>query len=110
MVKGTSPLTIYRPYTVAGGKSPVPVMSLGIPLIAFQESRGDMWDKYVAKNIDLSRGVAAVVGSNNNAILADLVYIIVDQGPAPTTFEIILSWSESDAEPPGGGGPILGTF
>ena len=110
VLKGTSPLAIYRPYAVACGRTPVPVMSLGIPLIAFQESRGDVWDKYVAKNIDLGRGVGAVVGANNNAVLADLVYIIVEQGPSPTTFEVVLSWSDSDAEAPGGGGPILGTF
>ena len=110
VLKGTAPLAIYRPYTVACGKSRVPVMSLGIPLIGFQESRGDVWDKYVAKNLDLSRGVGAVVGVNNQAVLADLMYIIVEQGPAPTTFDVLITWGSSDAQNSGGGGPILGTY
>lgn len=110
VLKGTAPLAIYQPYTVACGKNRVPVMSLGIPLIGFQESRGDVWDKYVAKNLDLGRGVGAVVGVNNQAVLADLMYIIVEQGPTPTTFEVLITWGTSGSQAPGGGGPILGTF
>ena len=110
VLKGTGPLTLFQPFTVACGKTRVPVMNLGIPLLAFQESRGDVWDKYVAKNLDLSQGVAAVVGQNSQAVMANLVYIIVEQGPTPTTFEVVLAWSNSDAQTPGGGGPVLGTF
>jgi hypothetical protein len=110
VLKGTTPLAMYQPYAVACGKTRVPVMSLGIPLIAFQESRGDVWDKYVAKNLDLSRGVGAVVGVNNQPVLADLMYIIVEQGPTPTTFEVVITWGTSDSQAPGGGGPILGAF
>jgi hypothetical protein len=109
VLKGTTPLTLYRPYT-ACGTSRVPVMQLGIPLMAFQESRGDVWDKYVAKSLNLSQGIGAVVGVNNDAVLASLVYIIVQQGPTPTTFEVVLTWSNSNARAPGGRGPILGTF
>ena len=110
VLKGTTPLTLYQPYTAACGTSRVPVMQLGIPLIAFQESRGDVWDKYVAKSLDLSHGIGVVVGVNNNAVMANLVYIIVEQGPTPTTFEVVITWSDSNAQAPGGGGPILGTF
>jgi hypothetical protein len=110
VLKGTTPLTLYQPYTVACGTSRVPVMHLGIPLIAFQESRGDVWDKYVAKNLDMRRGIGAVVGVNNNAVMANLVYIIVEQGPASTTFEVVITWSDSNAQAPGGGGAVFGTF
>jgi hypothetical protein len=104
---GRTPLTIYRPYAVSCGKTRVPVMDMPIPLMAFQESRGDVWDKYIAKSLDMSHGVGAVVGKNNQGVLADLVYIIVEQGPTPTTFEVVLSWQDRDVEAPGGGGPIL---
>ncbi len=110
VLKGTTPLTLYQPYTAACGTTRVPVMQLGIPLIAFQESRGDVWDKYVAKSLDLGHGIGAVVGVNNNAVFPNLVYIIVEQGPTPTTFEVVITWSDSNAQAPGGGGPILGTF
>jgi len=110
VLKGTTPLTIYRPYAVACGTSRVPVMSLGTPLIAFQESRGDVWDKYVDKNLDLRHGVGAVVGVNNQAVLADLMYIIVEQGPEPTTFEVLISWGNSNSQTPGGGFSNFGSF
>jgi hypothetical protein len=110
VLKGTTPRTLYQPYTAACGTTRVPVMQLGMPLIAFQESRGDVWDKYVAKSLDLGHGIGAVVGVNNNAVLANLVYIIVEQGPTPTTFEVVITWSDSNAQAPGGGGPVLGTF
>jgi len=106
---GTTPLTIYQAYSADCGKIRVAALQMPIPLMAFQEERGDVWDKYVAKSLDLSHGVGVVVGSNANAVLPDLVYIIVQQGPEPTTFEAVLSWGNSDAEAPGGGGPILGT-
>jgi len=107
VLKGGTPLTLYRPYAVSCGKSVVPVMDMPIPLMAFQESRGDVWDKYVAKSLDMSHGVGAVVGVNNQGVMADLVYIIVEQGPTPTTFEVVLTWQDRDVEAPGGGGPIL---
>lgn len=110
VLKGTAPLTLYQPYTVECGKTRVPVMQLGIPLMAFQESRGDVWDKYVAKNLNLGHGIGAVVGVNNNAVFPSLVYLIVEQGPTPTTFEVVITWGDSNAQTPGGGGPILGTY
>jgi len=110
VLKGVTPPTLYQPYTVAGGMGRVAVMQLGIPLIAFQESRGDVWDKYVAESLDLGHGVGVVVGVNSNAVLANLVYIIVEQGPTPATFEVVITWSTSTAQAPGGGGPVLGTF
>lgn len=105
-LRGTTPLTLYRPYAVSCGTSRVPVMDMPIPLMAFQESRGDVWDKYIAKSLDMRHGVGAVVGRNTQGVYADLVYIIVEQGPAPTTFEVVLSWDDRNVEAPGGGGPI----
>jgi hypothetical protein len=107
VLKGRTPLTLYRPYAVSCGTTRVPVMDMPIPLMGFQESRGDVWDKYVAKSLDMTHGVGAVVGVNNQSSLADLVYIIVEQGPTPTTFEVVLTWHDRDTEAPGGGGPIL---
>jgi len=109
-LKGTAPLALYQPFAVGCGKSRVPVMQMGIPLIAFQESRGDVWDKYIAKNINMSRGIGAVVGVNNNSVLPSLVYIVVEQGPAPTTFEVLITWGNSNAQGPAGGGPVLGSY
>lgn len=110
LLGGTTPLTMNQPFAADCGKVRVPAMRMPVPLMAFQEQRGDIWDKYVAKSLDLRHGVGVVVGTNANSVLPDLVYIIVQQGPEPTTFQIVFSWAGSDTESPGGGGPVLGTF
>ena len=107
---GTTPLTMTQPFAADCGKVRVAALRMPVPLMAFQEQRGDIWDKYVAKSLDLRHGVGVVVGTNTNSVLPDLVYIIVQQGPEPTTFQVVFSWTGSDNESPGGGGPILGTF
>ncbi len=107
VLRGKTPLTLYRPYAVSCGRTRVPVMDMPMPLMDFQESRGDLWDKYIAKSLDMRHGLGAVVGVNAQGVLADLVYIIVEQGPTPTTFEVVLTWHDRDVEAPGGGGPIL---
>jgi hypothetical protein len=109
VLAGTSPLTMEQPYSADCGKIRVPALKMPIPLMAFQEQRGDVWDKYVAKSLDLTHGVGVVVGTDSNAVWPDLAYIIVRQGPDSTTFEVVLSWGSSNAEGPGGGFNILGT-
>ncbi len=108
VLAGTTPLTIEQPYSADCGKIRVPVLRMPIPLMAFQERRGDIWDKYVAKSLDLRHGVGAAVGTNSDAVLPDLAYIIVQQGPDSTTFEVVLAWGSSNAEAPGGGFGVLG--
>jgi hypothetical protein len=109
VLAGKTPPTIEQAYSADCGKTRVPALKIPIPLLAFQERRGDIWDKYVAKSLDLSHGVGIVVGTDSNAVFPDLAYIIVDQGPNSTTFEVVLAWGSSDAQSPGGGFGILGT-
>jgi hypothetical protein len=106
---GATTPTLFRPYSTECGKTRVPALQMPVPLMAFQERRGDIWDKYVAKSLDLSHGAAVVIGTSSNSIEPDLTYIIVQQGAEPTSFEVVLSWASSDSETPGGGGPVLGT-
>jgi hypothetical protein len=106
---GTTPLTIFQSYSADCGKIRVPALQMPIPLMAFQERRGNIWDKYVAKSLDLSHGVGVAVGTDSNAIFPDLVVIIIQQGPQPMTYEVVLSWASSNSEAPGGGGDFLGT-
>lgn len=108
VLAGTTPLTIEQPYAADCGKFRVPVLKIPIPLMAFQERRGDIWDKYIAKSLDLGHGVGVAVGTNSDAVLPDLAYIIVQQGPSSTTFEVVLAWGSSNAEVPGGGFGVLG--
>jgi len=104
VLKGVGPMRLFQPYTVTNGNK-VTVLQLPVPLMAFHESRGNVWDKFVAKNLDLRRGIGAVVGLSDNALFPDLVYLIVDQGDTPTTFKAVITWRDRniDRETPGGG-------
>ena len=104
VLKGAGPMRLFQPYTVTNGNK-VTVLQLPVPLMAFHESHGNVWDKFVAKNLDLRQGIGAVVGLSDNALFPDLVYLIVDQGDAPTTLKAVITWRDRtiDREAPGGG-------
>jgi hypothetical protein len=104
VLKGAGPMRLFQPYTVTNGNK-VTVLQLPVPLMAFHDSHGNVWDKFVAKNLDLRQGIGAVVGLSDNALFPDLVYLIVDQGDTPTTFKAVITWRDRsfDREAPGGG-------
>lgn len=47
--------------------------------------------------MDLSDGLAAVVGVNANGSFADQVYLLVKHGEQPMTYEAVLSWRRGTA-------------
>jgi len=104
VLKGAGPVRLFQPFTVTNGNK-VTVLQLPMPLMAFHESHGNVWDKFVAKNLDLRQGIGAVVGLSGNALFPDLVYLIVDQGDTPATFKAVITWRDRniDREAPGGG-------
>jgi len=103
-LKGTGPMRLFQPYTVSGAER-ASVLQLPVPLIAFHESRGNVWDQYVARGLDLGQGIGGVVGLANNVLFPDLIYLIVDQGDRPTTYKAVITWRDRnvDRESPGGG-------
>jgi hypothetical protein len=68
------------------------------PLIASSETRGNIWDKWVAKGLDLGQGIGAVVGLSANALNSDLVYLVVQQGDQPTSYKAVISWADPDID------------
>ena len=104
LLKGAGPMRLFQPFTVTNGNK-VTVLQLPVPLMAFHESHGNVWDKFVAKNLDLRQGIGAVVGLSDNALFPDLVYLIVDQGDTPATFKAVITWRDRniDREAPGSG-------
>jgi hypothetical protein len=105
-LKGAGPMRLFQPYTVTNGNKAT-VLQLPVPLMAFHESHGNVWDKFVAKNLDLRQGVGAVVGLANNAHFPDLAYLIVDQGDAPTAFKAVITWRDRDIDREFPGGNIF---
>lgn len=96
-LEGSGPVRLYQPYA-RSGRDRVAVMQMPQPLIGHYESHGNVWDKWVAQGLDLGQGIAAVVGLNNNALFADLVYLIVNQNDQPTTYKAVIAWSDREID------------
>lgn len=99
-LRGGGPLRQYLPFTVpvkasANGRRG---QALSVPLFYLwaQEERGIIWPEYLSRVLDLSDGIAAVVGVNANRSFADQVYLIVRHGEQPTTYKAVLSWRARD--------------
>ena len=94
---GAGPVRLYPPYVFTGGDR-LAVLQMPKPLIASSETRGNIWDKWVAKGLDLGQGIGAVVGLSNNVLDSDLVYLIVRQSDQPTSYKVVISWDDSNID------------
>ena len=108
-LKGTGPLRNYQPYNIPLNGAKITVPTFPLNFLWFHEERANMWDRYLARDLDLSEGIGAVVGVNTNTSFPDQVYIIVSHAPEPTTYKAVFGWREraTDRESPGGQGPII---
>ncbi|HME93957.1 MAG TPA: hypothetical protein VKN16_07065 [Methylomirabilota bacterium] len=93
VLKGDGPPRQFQPYVPTRGTRSAAV-KYPLAFLWAYESRGTVWDRYVSGSIDLSQGIAAVVGENDNQSLPDQVYLIVEQGAQPTTYKAMLLWRE----------------
>jgi hypothetical protein len=64
----------------------------------FHEERGDLWEKYLSKSVDLSHGIAVVAGANSNPLFPDMARLLVNQGEQPTTYKAVLIWRQAPAD------------
>lgn len=95
-------LRYYVPYRVALIGRPQTVIGYPLSFLRFYEGRGDLWRRYLSKAVDLGKGIAVVVGINDNSTFPDWVYVVVDQPPSPTTFKVVIGWQRREArEAPG---------
>lgn len=95
---GAGPVRLYPPYVFTAGSGRLAVMQMPQPLLAFSETQGNVWDKWVGKGLDLGQGIGAVVGLSANALNADLVYLVVQQGDQPTRYRAVISWADPDLD------------
>ena len=102
-LKGTGPVRQYLPYKVTGGSARTVAVTYPLNFLWFHEERGTAWDRYLSSKLDLSGGIAAVIAENFNPTFPDRVYIIIRQGPQPTTHKAMLVWRtrHEDQEAPG---------
>jgi hypothetical protein len=93
VLKGDGPPRQFQPHVPTRGTRSAAV-KYSLAFLWAYEARGTIWDRYVSGSIDLSQGIAAVVGENDNQSLPDQVYLIVEHGPQPTTYKAMLLWRE----------------
>ena len=96
-LQGAGAVRLYPPYARTGAER-LAVLQMPLPLIEFYENRGNVWDKWVGKGLDLSQGIGAVVGLNPNSLYPDVLYLIVEQGDRPTTYRSVVSWGNRDID------------
>lgn len=96
-LKGTGPLRQFQPYAVPGGTK-VAVVRMPLAYIAYGEERGTLWRRDLGPRLDLSNGIGAVVGLNDNLSFPDNITIVVSHAAQPTTYKVVIAWRLRDIE------------
>lgn len=96
-LKGTGPLRQFQPYGAPGGTK-ITVVRMPLAYVAFGEERGNLWRRDLASRLDLSSGIGAVVGLNDNGSFPDNATVIVRHAPESTTYKVVLVWRLRDTE------------
>src|SRR5262245_28822012 len=72
-LKGSGPLRQFVPYTVPLGVFRFPALQYQLDFLWFYEERGTLWERYIARSLDLSNDIGVVVGTNFNPSFPDYV-------------------------------------
>ncbi len=94
LLKGEGPIRQFMPFVPVRGSLSAAV-KYPLNFLWFHQERGQIWDRYVSRSLDLGQGLGAVVGENVNQFFPDEVYLIVRQAAQPTTYQAVLFWRES---------------
>lgn len=91
-------LAHYRPLAspiFGGGRDAVAAVSLGY--LHHAEAHGTL-AQYVARHVDVGRGLALVVGVNDDQVFPDAAYLLVTHPSGPATYEAVLAWTARGGE------------
>jgi hypothetical protein len=97
-LKGAGPMRYHEPYGPAWGARPLVASRYALSFLWFHEERGTIWDRQLARSVDLGEGIAVVVGLNDNTSFPDSAYLVVRHGAEPTTFKAVLGWRQRSVE------------
>ena len=91
-LKGAGPLRVYQPagITASGERLVVVRLPLGT-LIAEQEKR-EFWGGHIGPALDVTGGLAVIVGVNEDRTQPDLVLLLVSQDLVATAYTAVLVW------------------
>lgn len=91
-LKGGGPLRHVIPYGAALKVKSGQAVSLPANLIDFSNGRPELWDRWLARYLDMRDGIAAVVGVEPNLSWPDRVYLLIEQPAESRTFKAVLGW------------------
>ena len=91
-LKGAGPLRHVRPFGAA--LRPERSRAVGLPanLIDFSSERPGSLARLLARYLDLTDGVAAVVGIPANQFWSDQIYLVIEHPAEPRTSKVVLGW------------------
>jgi hypothetical protein len=84
-------LRYYIPYEVTLSPKLSRAVAYSLATLRSGEGGSLLWERYLSRAVDLSEGLAAVVG--RGGINGDWVYLLVEDPPEPTTFRAIIGWT-----------------
>ena len=93
LLKGEGPIRQFMPFVPVRGSLSA-VVKYPLNFLWFHQDRGQIWDRYVSRSLDLGQGLGAVVGENPNQFFPDQAYLIVRHAAQPTTYKAVLFWRE----------------
>lgn len=91
-LKGTESLRYVIPYDAPLDEKKLPSVTLPLYFIQSFKDPGGLWERHLAEALDLSKGIAVVVGENQDGIFPDHVFLVVNHAPEPTTYKAVLGW------------------
>lgn len=79
------------------GARPEPSVAVSLSYLLAAQAQGRL-SPWLARAIDSSRGIAAVVGTSDDELFPDRVYLMVTHAASAATYEAVLAWSERGDE------------
>jgi len=101
VLKAAGPARQFIPEVPSKGQTLAAVRS-PLDFLWFHERRGDLWDRYLSRSVDLKDDLAVVVGTNSDPLFPDAVRVLVSQTPQPMSYKVVLVWrlAPTDFEAP----------
>jgi hypothetical protein len=91
----TGGLRYFIPYRMTRGSKPSVAPAFSLAMLRAAEDGRSIWDTMLARAVDLTAGLAAVVGQDD--VGADWVYLMVEQPSSPATFKVVVGWARESA-------------
>ena len=91
-LKGAGPLLHVLPSAAAIKVERSKAVGFPVNLIDHSNGGSDLWNKWLSQYLDLSDGIAAVVGVEATPPHPDRVYLLIEHGSEPGSFKVVLGW------------------